>query len=260
MSVVGFDFGNVSSFIAVARQGGIETITNDYSLHATPSCVAFTPRGRVMGVAAKQQLNTNLRNTVINFKHLLGRKFSDPIAQNFRQYIPCEMVQLPEDNIGLKVEYFGEQQVFSPEQLVAIFLVKLKEITENSSHGIRCVSDCVVSVPFYFADVQRRALLRGIRIAGLNCLQIVNETTAVALAYGIYKQDLPLENEPARIVAFVDVGHSAAQAALVAFNKGKLTVLGTTYDLGVGGLAFDALLRDHFTELFKQKYKVLNFV
>lgn len=57
-----------------------------------------------MGVAAKQQLNTNIKNTAINFKHLLGRKFSDPITQKFRQFIPCEMVQLPNDGIGLKVD------------------------------------------------------------------------------------------------------------------------------------------------------------
>ncbi|MCP9258980.1 hypothetical protein DINM_001965 [Dirofilaria immitis] len=223
MSVVGFDFGNINSFIAVARQGGIETIANDYSLRATPSCVAFTTRGRSMGVAARQQLNTNIKNTIINFKHLLGRKFSDEVARS------------------------------TGKQVVATFLVKLKDITENSSQGMRNVTDCV---PFYFADTQRRALLTAVRIAGLNCLQILNETTAVALAYGIYKQDLPPENEPSRVVAFIDIGHSAAQAVLVAYNKGKLTVLGATYDLEVGGLAFDDVIRDYFSKLFYDTYKV----
>ncbi|KAL4001834.1 Hsp70 family protein [Acanthocheilonema viteae] len=256
MSVVGFDFGNINSFIAVARQGGIETIANDYSLRATPSCVAFTTRGRSMGVAARQQLNTNIKNTIINFKHLLGRKFSDQVTQKYRKFIPCEMIQLPNDDIGLKVQYFNEERVFTPEQVVATFLVKLKDITENSSHAMRNVADCVVSVPFYFADTQRRALLTAIRIAGLNCLQILNETTAVALAYGIYKQDLPAENEPSRIVAFIDIGHSAAQAVLVAYNKGKLTVLGATFDLEVGGLAFDDVIRDYFSKLFYDTYKI----
>ncbi|VDM97056.1 unnamed protein product [Thelazia callipaeda] len=256
MSVVGFDFGNVNSFIAVARQGGIETITNDYSLRATPSCVAFTSRGRVMGVAARQQLNTNIRNTIINFKHLLGRKFTDPVTQKYRNFIPCDMIQLPNDDIGLKIEYFNEERILTPEQVVAMFLVKLKDITENNSPGIRVVADCVISVPFYFADVQRRALLTAVRIAGLNCLQIFNETTAVALAYGIYKQDLPAENESPRIVAFVDIGHSAAQATLVAYNKSKLVMLGSTYDLEVGGLAFDDIIRDYFCKLFRENYKI----
>jgi molecular chaperone DnaK (HSP70) len=56
-----------------------------------------------MGDAAKQQANTNLNNTIINFKHLIGRKFTDTRTQQIQQWIPCEMVQLPGDYIGLKV-------------------------------------------------------------------------------------------------------------------------------------------------------------
>lgn len=78
-----------------------------------------------MGVAARQQVNTNLKNTVINFKHLLGRKFSDPVTQAFKKFVPCEMVQLSNDGIGLKVQYLGETHVFTPEQVTAAFLVKV---------------------------------------------------------------------------------------------------------------------------------------
>uniref|UniRef100_A0A915CCZ8 Uncharacterized protein n=2 Tax=Parascaris univalens TaxID=6257 RepID=A0A915CCZ8_PARUN len=112
------------------------------------------------------------------------------------------------------------------------------------------------SVPFYFTDTQRRCLLAAVEISGMNCLRIVNETTAVALAYGIYKQDLPAENEPPRHVVFVDIGHSASQAAIVAYNKGKLSMVGATFDLEVGGLAFDSVLRDHFRKVFMETYKV----
>lgn len=90
MVVIGFDLGNAAAYIAIARDGGIEVLTNDYSLHATPlviffsffttiyflklrSCISFGPKDRCMGLAAKQQLSVNLKNTVINFKHLLGR-------------------------------------------------------------------------------------------------------------------------------------------------------------------------------------------
>uniref|UniRef100_A0A0M3IVB0 Heat shock 70 kDa protein 14 n=1 Tax=Ascaris lumbricoides TaxID=6252 RepID=A0A0M3IVB0_ASCLU len=168
-----------------------------------------------MGIAARQQVNTNIKNTIINFKQLVGRKFSDPITQKFIPYIPCEVVQLLDDNIGLKVDYLGEKRTFSPEQIVAILLVKLRDITQAGLQELKRITDCVLS---------RRCLLAAVEISGMNCLRIVNETTAVALAYGIYKQDLPAENEPPRHVAFVDIGHSASQAAIVAYNKGKLTV------------------------------------
>uniref|UniRef100_A0A914XFT4 Heat shock 70 kDa protein 4 n=1 Tax=Plectus sambesii TaxID=2011161 RepID=A0A914XFT4_9BILA len=256
MSVVGFDLGNLNCYIAVARQGGIEVITNDYSLHATPSCVSFGPKTRVMGDAAKQQANTNLNNTVINFKHLIGRRFTDQRTQQIRQWIPCEMIQLPDDHIGLKVNYLGEQRVFTPEQIVAALLVKLKQITENNLREVSKVTDCVVSVPYYFTDAQRRALLAATQMADLNCLRILNESTAVALAYGIYKQDLPAEGEKARNVLFLDVGHAASQAYIVAYNKGKLSMLGAAYDLDAAGRGFDGVLRDHFRHDFKERYNI----
>ena len=81
-------------------------------------------------------------------------------------------------------------------------------------------------MPCYFADGQRRALLDASRVAGLNCLRLLNDTTATALAYGIYKQDLPAPDERARHVVFVDFGYSDLQVAVAAFNKGKLKVSG----------------------------------
>jgi molecular chaperone DnaK (HSP70) len=207
-----------------------------------------------MGVAAKQQMMTNLRNTVTDLKHLIGRKFSDPITQEAIKSFPFATTQLPGDVIGIKVDFLGETRVFTVEQVSSMVLLKLKDSTEK--YLKTKVSDCVVSVPCFWTDAQRRALLDAMKIADLNCLRILNETTAVALAYGIYKQDLPAEKEKPRHVVFLDVGASATQACLVAYNKGKLKVIGTSWDLGLGGRTFDVILRDHFCGVFKQKYKI----
>lgn len=255
MAVVGYDFGNLNSYIAVARQGGIDVLTNDYSLHGTPSCVSFGHNSRIMGYGARQQVNTNFRNSALNFKHLLGRKFSDPFTQEFKKFVPCEVVPLPGDEIGFKVEYLGKAITLTPEQLTAAFLVKLKQITEGSL-GTK-VHDCVISVPYFFTDHQRRALLAAGKIANLNLLKIVNDHTAVGIAYGMYKGgNFPAENEPPKIVAFVDVGHSAVQASLMTFNERKVSVLGASHDLTVGGLYFDELIRDYFHRHFLSQYKL----
>ncbi|KAE9417033.1 hypothetical protein Angca_003174, partial [Angiostrongylus cantonensis] len=256
MSVVGFDIGNLNCYIGIARQGGIEVITNDYSLHATPSCVSFGPKSRSMGVASRQSVNTNFKNTIINFKHMIGRKFSDAITQKFIPFVPCETVQLPNDEIGFKVNYQGRQSVFTPEQILAALLTKLREIIESQLKDVKKVTDCVVTVPSFFTDVQRRATQAAIQYAGLNALRVMNESTAIALAYGIYKQDLPEDSAKARYVVFLDVGHTSSQASLVAFNKGKLQMLGTTYDLSTGGLWLDDLLREHFRIMFKENYGI----
>ena len=86
------------------------------------------------------------------------------------------------------------------------------------------VKDIVISTPAYFVDSERRAILDAASIAGLNVLKLMNDTTATALAYGIYKQDLPAPEEKARNVIFVDAGHVGVQVSAASFNKGRCSV------------------------------------
>uniref|UniRef100_A0A8C0VFJ8 Heat shock 70 kDa protein 4 n=1 Tax=Cyanistes caeruleus TaxID=156563 RepID=A0A8C0VFJ8_CYACU len=113
-----------------------------------------------------------------------------------------------------------------------------------------------IKVPCFYTDAERRSVMDATQIAGLNCLRLINETTAVALAYGIYKQDLPALEEKPRNVVFVDMGHSAYQVSVCAFNKGKLKVLATAFDTTLGGRKFDEVLVEYFCEEFGKKYKL----
>uniref|UniRef100_A0A8C5JW59 Heat shock protein 105 kDa n=1 Tax=Jaculus jaculus TaxID=51337 RepID=A0A8C5JW59_JACJA len=113
-----------------------------------------------------------------------------------------------------------------------------------------------IKVPSFFTDAERRSVLDAAQIVGLNCLRLMNDTAAVALNYGIYKQDLPSPDDKPRIVVFVDMGHSAFQVSACAFNKGKLKVLGTAFDPFLGGKNFDEKLVEHFCAEFKTKYKL----
>ncbi|XP_013185650.1 97 kDa heat shock protein isoform X1 [Amyelois transitella] len=254
MSVIGIDFGNESCYIAVAKAGGIETIANDYSLRGTPSCVAFSPKNRILGVAAKNQMVTNMKNTVFGFKRLLGRKFSDPLVQKELKHFPFKVEQRPDGGIGIRVNYLGEDNVFSPEQITAMLFTKLKDIATVALQTQ--INDCVISVPSYFTNAERNALLNAASIAGLNVLRLMNETTATALAYGIYKQDLPAPEEKPRNVVFVDFGHSSLQVAACAFNKGKLRVLATATDPQCGGRDIDMALAEHFCQDFLTRFKL----
>ncbi|KAL1997909.1 hypothetical protein VTN02DRAFT_448 [Thermoascus thermophilus] len=118
------------------------------------------------------------------------------------------------------------------------------------------VSDVVISVPAWFTDVQRRALLDAADIVGLKTLRLINDTTAIALGYGITKLDLPTAEEKPRRVAFVDIGYSNYTCSIVEFRKGELNVKSTTWDRHFGGRDFDKALVDHFAEEFKEKFKV----
>ncbi|XP_011685266.1 PREDICTED: heat shock 70 kDa protein 4L isoform X2 [Wasmannia auropunctata] len=254
MSVIGIDFGNESCYVAVARAGGIETIANDYSLRSTPSCVAFSGKNRILGVAAKNQMVTNVRNTIHGFKRLLGRKYNDPQVQGELRFLPFKITSQADGSIGIHVQYLGEEHVFSPEQITAMLFTKLKDISETALQT--AVNDCVISVPSYFTQAERQALLDAARIAGLNVLRLFNETTATALCYGIYKQDLPAAEAPPRNIVFVDCGNASLQVSVCAFHKGKLKMLASTADSQLGGRDIDVILTEHFCNEFKTRYNI----
>lgn len=254
MSVVGIDVGFQNCYIAVARSGGIETVANEYSDRCTPACVSLASKNRLIGNAAKSQAVTNFKNTVHGFKKFHGRPFDDSFVQTEKPKLPYSLQKLPNGNTGIKVRYLEEDKVFTAEQITGMLLTKLKETAENALK--KPVVDCVISVPGFFTDAERRSVFDASQIAGLNCLRLINDTTAVALAYGIYKQDLPTTEEKPRNVVFVDMGHSSYQVSVTAFNKGKLKVLSTAFDPYLGGRNFDEALVDYFCEEFKCKYKL----
>lgn len=118
------------------------------------------------------------------------------------------------------------------------------------------VNDVVLSCPVWYTDAQRRALLDAAQIAGLNCLRLINDNTAVALGYGITKLDLPTAEEKPKRVCFVNIGHSNYTATVVEFKKGELAVKSSAWDRHFGGRYIDKALVEHFAKEFDEKYKI----
>lgn len=253
MSVVGVDFGTLNTVIAVARNRGVDVIANEVSNRATPSLVGFSPKNRYLGEPAKTQEISNLKNTVSSLKRLAGRSFSDPDVQIEQQYVSAQLVDV-NGQVGAEVSYLGEKRRFTATELVAMYLSKIKQ---TASTELKLpVNDLVLSVPAWFTDVQRRALIDAAEIAGLRPLRLINDTTAAALGYGITKLDLPGPEEKPRRVCFVDIGHSNYTASVVEFKKGELVVKSTAYDRHFGGREFNLALVNHFSKEFKAKYKI----
>ncbi|KAK1140763.1 adenyl-nucleotide exchange factor sse1 [Aspergillus melleus] len=253
MSVVGIDFGAQSTKIGVARNKGIDIITNEVSNRSTPSLVGFNARSRALGEAAKTQETSNLKNTVGNIKRLIGRAFNDPEVQLEQEYNTATICDV-NGQAGVEVNYLGKKEKFSATQLVAMYLTKIRD---TAAKELKLpVSDVTISVPAWFTDVQRRAMLDAAEIAGLKALRLVNDTTATALGYGITKLDLPGPEEKPRRVMFVDIGHSDYTASIVEFRKGELNVKSTAYDRHFGGRNFDRALTEHFANEFKEKFKI----
>ncbi|KAI3317445.1 heat shock protein Hsp88 [Xylariaceae sp. AK1471] len=253
MSVVGVDFGTLNTVIAVARNRGVDVITNEVSNRATPSLVGFGPKSRYLGEAAKTQEISNLKNTVGSLKRLAGRRLGDPDVQIEQQYVSAQLVDV-NGQVGAEVSYQGKKERFSNTQLIAMFFSKVKQ---TAAAELKLpVADVVMSVPPWFTDIQRRTIIDAAEIAGLKPLRIMNDTTAAALGYGITKLDLPAEDQKPRRVCFIDIGHSNYSASVVEFKKGELTVKSTAYDRHFGGRNFNMALLDHFQKEFKGKYRI----
>ncbi|CAH6719333.1 heat shock protein homolog Sse1p [[Candida] jaroonii] len=249
----GVDFGNNSTVIACARNRGIDIIVNEVSNRATPSLVGFGMKNRFIGESGKNQQGSNLKNTVENLKRILGLNYNDPDFETESKYSTAQLVEGENGGINAKVRYMGQQQEFTSTQLTAMYLNKIKDITAKETKGN--IQDICLSVPVWYTEKQRRAASDACKIAGLNPVRIVNEVTAAAVGYGVFKaNDLP-EDEP-RKVAFIDIGHSSFQVTIAAVKRGELKVLGSAYDKHFGGRDFDLAIAKHFAEEFKTKYKI----
>ncbi|XP_057969054.1 heat shock 70 kDa protein 15-like [Malania oleifera] len=252
MSVVGFDFGNESCIVAVARQRGIDVVLNDESKRETPAVVCFGDKQRFIGTAGAASTMMNPKNSVSQIKRLVGRPFFDPELQQDLKSLPFLVTEGSDGYPLIHARYLGEVRVFTPTQLLGMVFSDLKGIAEKNLNA--AVVDCCIGIPVYFTDLQRRAVLDAATIAGLHPLRLFHETTATALAYGIYKTDLP-ENDQLN-VAFVDIGHASMQVCVAGFKKGQLKILSHSFDRSLGGRDFDEVLFQYFAQKFKEEYKI----
>jgi len=251
MAVVGLDIGDHSTYISLARQGGVDTIANDYTQRATPTIVALGGRQRFMGVSAENQRNLTVKNTVSYFKNFLGRRFKDEYVQRKIGQVGAEVVELQNEQPGFRVQ--GED--YRPEQLLAMMFTKVRDIVRQDQGEE--IATCVVAVPVYFTETQRCAVLDAGKVAGLPIVQLMNDTSALALAYGKTKtEELEEDEAKPRYVVLVDVGASGVQSSLVGVSRRKATVLGTSWSNSTGGSSLDAALRAHIVAEIEKKYKV----
>lgn len=254
MSVLGLDLGTTNAVVAVTQRGGVDILANEASARLTPTLVSFDDKQRYAGEAALAIQVGNLKNTVGSLKQLLGRSWSDPkLQEELAHWIGFnEFVELPNDRVGVKVTYRGEPLVLSPEQLAGMLFAKLRTTAEVATKVK--AKDVVVSVPNWFNEAQRRALLEAIQLGGLNPLRIVNDMTALSLSWGFYKLELD-EKVPTKVM-IVDIGERAMSVGISEFTKHGVKVVSTAHNFTVSGRALDVALANYFADEFQEKRKI----
>jgi molecular chaperone DnaK len=230
--------------MAVMEGGEPVVLENSEGKRTTPSVVAFTKSGeRLVGEAAKRQAVTNARNTVYSIKRFMGRKY-DEVPEEIKR-VPYKVVKAANGDVAVEVEVEGQLKQFSPPEISAMILTKLKADAEVRL-GEK-ITQAVITVPAYFNDSQRQATKDAGRIAGLEVLRIINEPTAASLAYGLDKK----KDEK---IAVYDLGGGTFDISVLEIGDGVFEVKATNGDTHLGGDDWDNRIMDSVLDEFKRDH------
>jgi heat shock protein 5 len=243
-TVIGIDLGTTYSCVGVYKGGRVEIIANDQGNRITPSWVSFNGDERLIGDAAKNAFHQNPKNTVFDAKRLIGRKMDEDSIKRDLKHMPFTVKGKNNAPI-INVKYKDETREFTPEEISAMVLGRMKETAE--AYLGHPVTHAVVTVPAYFNDAQRLATKNAGEIAGLTVLRVINEPTAAALAYGMGK-----EGKESKVLVY-DLGGGTFDVSLLSIEDNVFEVLATSGDTHLGGEDFDNRVIDHLVKGYQKK-------
>ncbi len=239
--ILGIDLGTTNSCMAIMEGGQPVVLENSEGARTTPSIVAFTKAGeRLVGQAAKRQAVTNAKNTIFSVKRFMGRKFAE-IKDELKR-VPYKVVESKNGDCAIEIEAGGEKKLYSPQEISAFILMKLKADAEAKLG--ETITQAVITVPAYFNDSQRQATKDAGRIAGLEVQRIINEPTAASLAYGLDKK----KDEK---IAVYDLGGGTFDISVLEIGEGVFEVKATNGDTHLGGDDWDHAVMDWLLAEFK---------
>ena len=227
--------------MAVMESGEATILENSEGKRTTPSVVAFAQNGeRLVGDAAKRQGVTNPENTVFSTKRFIGRKYKE-IAKEAKR-MPYKVVAAKNGDAAIEVQSNGETKTYSPQEIAAMVLGKLKSDAETRLG--ETIEQAVITVPAYFNDSQRKATKDAGKIAGLEVLRVINEPTAASLAYG-------LDEKSEQKIAVYDLGGGTFDISILEIGDKVFQVEATNGDTYLGGDDWDNAIIDWIVLEFK---------
>ena len=241
--IIGIDLGTTNSCVAVMENGEPVVIQNSEGGRTTPSIVGFTAKGdRIVGQPAKNQMVTNPKNTVYSVKRLIGHRFSE--LQGEATKLPYTVLDNGAD-CRVQIEQNGEKKQFSPQEISAFILQKMKKTAED--YLGEPVTEAVITVPAYFNDAQRQATKDAGKIAGLDVKRIINEPTAASLAFGFNK-----DQKQDKTIAVYDLGGGTCDISILELGDGVFEVKSTNGDTHLGGDDWDRAVINWLIAEFKK--------
>lgn len=262
------DLGSEWMKIGIVSPGvPMEIALNKESKRKTPAILSLRDNIRLFGEDAQTIAVRFPKQAYSYLLDLLGKNINHPLVKLYQKRFPFyEIVEDPDR--GTVLFKHDDENSYSPEELIAQLLKKAKEFAENGAQ--QPIKECVLTVPGFFNQLERRAFLQAAELAGLKVLQLINDYTAVALNYGIFRSKT--FNETSQYVMFYDMGASSTTATLVSYQTVKtkergyvethpqVSILGVGYDRTLGGLEIQIRLRDYLAKKFNEMKKTKNDV
>ncbi|KAJ1189904.1 hypothetical protein NDU88_006646 [Pleurodeles waltl] len=260
LAVMSIDLGSEWMKVAIVKPGvPMEIVLNKESRRKTPVAVALKENERLFGENAVAMAMKNPKVTFRYFQDLLGKKADNPQVDVYRARFP-EHELVKDERRGTVLFKLSENLYYSPEELLGMVLNYSRSLAEEFAE--QPVKDAVITVPVYFNQAERRAVIQAAHMANLKVLQLINDNTAVALNYGVFRRkDI---NATAQNIMFYDMGAGSTSCTIVTYNTVKtkesgtqpqLQIRGVGFDRTLGGLEMELRLRDHLAKLFNEQKK-----
>ncbi|GMF19358.1 unnamed protein product [Phytophthora lilii] len=262
--VAGVDFGGEFFKVALVKPGTpFEIVTNVHSKRKTETMVAFDGDERLYGADAATVGVRRPQTAYAQIRRLLGTTLSDPqvAALLDEEHFPYELVQNASRGGTVSLKH-GKDQTFQAEELVAMVFAHARQITDTFAEAP--VKDWVLTVPAFFSQAQRQALLDAAEISGVRVLSLINENTAAALQLAVHASYDP-EDKPKKIL-FYNMGSTSLQVSIAeffsqvvpdGFKKNKtistFQTISNAWDESLGGAKFDLRLAEHLANEFSEK-------
>uniref|UniRef100_A0A2K6EDG7 Hypoxia up-regulated protein 1 n=1 Tax=Macaca nemestrina TaxID=9545 RepID=A0A2K6EDG7_MACNE len=260
LAVMSVDLGSESMKVAIVKPGvPMEIVLNKESRRKTPVIVTLKENERFFGDSAASMAIKNPKATLRYFQHLLGKQADNPHVALYQARFPEHELTFDPQRQTVHFQISPQLQ-FSPEEVLGMVLNYSRSLAEDFAE--QPIKDAVITVPVFFNQAERRAVLQAARMAGLKVLQLINDNTATALSYGVFRRkDI---NTTAQNIMFYDMGSGSTVCTIVTYQMVKtkeagmqpqLQIRGVGFDRTLGGLEMELRLREHLAGLFNEQRK-----
>ena len=252
--IIGINVGSKNTIIGTYDKGTFKVIPSDTSSRTIPTVISYSGLERSFGDIAFNKNRTNYKSTIIYPNRWLGMKKNFSFFEDeakFANFSPKNNPDYYNNLLGFYINLNGTKIFYLPEAIMGSFFNKIKNIWLNNNIN---TNNIVISIPDYSTVQERQAMLDSIYISGLNCIALLNESSAISMNYAFQKMKEFQNNK--RTVAFIDLGHSQLTIFYAEFTKEFINIISVTSERFCGARDLDFLIAEKVGYEFQKKYGI----